>query len=57
MQSLSKLYYYCLRLLFKWLNRRSERNSYTWEGFKTMLDKFRIPSPRTVEQTPEPVFL
>lgn len=57
MQSLSKLYYYCLRLLFKWLNRRSERNSYTWEGFKTMLDKFRIPSPRIVEQTPEPVFL
>lgn len=57
MRSLSKLYYYCIRLLFKWLNRRSQRNSYTWDGFKAMLNGFRIPPPQIVERTPEPVFL
>lgn len=56
-RSLSKLYYYCLRLLFKWLNRRSERRSYTWDGFKAMLEAFHIPPPRIVERTPEPVLL
>lgn len=50
-RSLSKLYYYCVRLLFKWLNRRSQRNSYTWGGFKAMLKAFAIPGPRIVERS------
>lgn len=51
-RSLSKLYYYCIRLLFKWLNRRSQRNSYTWGGFKAMLKVFAVPGPRIVERSP-----
>ena len=32
------------RLLFKWLNRRSQRRSYTWERFASVLDWVRWPS-------------
>jgi hypothetical protein len=33
-------------LLFKWLNRRSQRRSYTWEGFKELLKVFPLAKPR-----------
>ena len=48
-ESLSRFYDQCLRLLFKWLNRRSQKRSYTWDGFKAMLRRFAIPTPRIVE--------
>jgi len=38
------------RLLFKWLNRRSQRRSYTWESFNRLLERFRIPAPRITEE-------
>lgn len=31
--------------LFKWLNRRSQRRSYTWEGFKERLKYFPLMEP------------
>jgi group II intron reverse transcriptase/maturase len=34
------------RMLFKWLNRRSQRRSYTWEAYKRMLESFPLPEPR-----------
>ena len=34
------------RLLFKWLNRRSQRKSYTWEGFTELLKIFPLARPR-----------
>jgi RNA-directed DNA polymerase len=34
--------------LWKWLNRRSQRPSYTWQGFKTLLTHFKIERPRIV---------
>lgn len=34
------------RLVFKWLNRRSQRRSFTWEEFKRMLERFPLPEPR-----------
>ena len=34
------------RLLFKWLNRRSQRDSYTWEQFGSALDWVRWPKIR-----------
>ena len=49
MKSLSKLYYACLQLLFKWLNRRSQKRSYNWIGFNEMLSHFEIPPPKIVE--------
>lgn len=32
--------------LLKWLNRRSQRRSFNWQGFKDMLDHFKVPRPR-----------
>jgi group II intron reverse transcriptase/maturase len=34
------------RLVFKWLNRRSQRRSYTWERFRSALDWVGWPSVR-----------
>ncbi len=44
--SVSQFYYLTRRLLFKWLNRRSQRRSYTWVGFQDLLDAFGIRGPR-----------
>jgi RNA-directed DNA polymerase len=38
-------------LIFKWLNRRSQRKSYTWCRFKELfLGNWEIPAPHVVEQ-------
>jgi group II intron reverse transcriptase/maturase len=37
-----------VRRLWKWLNRRSQRPSYTWPGFKTLLTHFKLERPRIV---------
>jgi group II intron reverse transcriptase/maturase len=33
-------------LLFKWLNRRSQRKSYTWEGFDQLMQIFPLLKPK-----------
>lgn len=33
-------------LLFKWLNRRSQRKSYSVEGFNKMLKHYNMPEPK-----------
>jgi len=38
--------YEARRLLFKWLNRRSQRQSMTWEQFNLMDKRFPLPRPR-----------
>ena len=35
-----------LGMLYKWLNRRSQRTSYTSQGFNEMLKVFQIPRPK-----------
>ena len=40
--SLSQFFYRSTRILFKWLNRRSQRRSYTWTGFQDALDFFAV---------------
>lgn len=32
--------------LYKWLNRRSQRESYTWNGFNDMINAYQLPFPR-----------
>jgi RNA-directed DNA polymerase len=44
--SLTLFFYRSKRILFKWLNRRSQRSSYTWTGFQAMLDQVGISAPR-----------
>ncbi len=34
---LSAYYYYVIRMLYKWLNRRSQRRSMTWAQFQRRL--------------------
>ena len=33
-------------LMFKWLNRRSQRRSFNWEKFELILERIRFPEPR-----------
>ncbi len=37
----------CL-LVYKWLNRRSQRKSCNWKGFSEMLKYYRIPQPKII---------
>ena len=39
------------KLLFTWLNRRSQRRSYTWKAFTQMLKNIRLVRPRITEKT------
>lgn len=43
---LYKFLYEVEKLLFKWLNRRSQRKSFDWEKFRLFLKKFPLPTPR-----------
>ena len=38
--------YRATRILFKWLNRKSQRKAYTWENFKQALAWVNWPTPR-----------
>ena len=44
---LNHFYYACVRELFKWLNRRSQKRSYTWDGFMQRLQSDPLPLPPT----------
>jgi hypothetical protein len=37
-----------IRILLKWLNRRSQRHSYTWQGSNKVLEHFKVARPRIV---------
>jgi len=37
----------CKRLIFKWLNRRSQRKSFDWNKFNLFLKKYPLPRPKT----------
>jgi RNA-directed DNA polymerase len=47
--SLQQFFDRAVRILLKWLNRRRQRPSYTWQGFKALLTHFKIARPRIVE--------
>src|SRR5215470_13459707 len=49
--SLQRFFTYAMRILFKWLNRRSQRRSYNWAGFQALLNDFAIERPRIVGRT------
>ena len=44
--SLQQFFGEAMRILRKWLNRRSQRKSYSWEGFRVLLEQFQVPQPR-----------
>ena len=49
-ESLSDYRTLTLRELFKWLNRRSQKRSFTWRSFNRLLSRFGVPLPRIREQ-------
>jgi|HubBroStandDraft_6_1064221.scaffolds.fasta_scaffold113683_2 RNA-directed DNA polymerase len=49
-QSLSQYDYLTRGLVHKWLNRRSQKRSYTWGALHRLMERFQIPRPRIVEQ-------
>jgi RNA-directed DNA polymerase len=44
--SLKQFHTAAVRILYKWLNRRSQPRSYTWAGFRAVLQHFEAPQPR-----------
>lgn len=48
-RSLQTFYYKLERSIFKWLNRRSQRRSFTWPEFKAMVKRYELPRPRITE--------
>ncbi len=45
-RSLSQFYYDVKRLLYKWLNRRSQKKSFNFDKFNLFLAKFPLPKPK-----------
>lgn len=53
-KSLIEFYRLIKRILFKWLNRRSQRRSFTWEQFKGVVRYYGLEEPRITEQIARP---
>ncbi len=43
---IGEFYYQVIRAVFKWLNRRSQRESFTWQTFSKYQSKYPLPLPR-----------
>lgn len=43
---LNSFLYSTRKLMFKWLNRESQRRSYNWKSFNEMLKHFILPTPK-----------
>ena len=45
---LNAFYRQVIHMVYKWLNRRSQRKSCNWKGFDAMLKYYSIPRPRII---------
>ncbi|WP_205739171.1 group II intron maturase-specific domain-containing protein [Halocella sp. SP3-1] len=45
-KSIDSLYDEVQKLVYKWLNRRSQKKSFDWEKFEIFLEKYPIVKPR-----------
>ncbi|MCI0559169.1 MAG: reverse transcriptase domain-containing protein, partial [Nitrososphaera sp.] len=48
-ERLKEFYNQAIEILKKWLNRRSQRRSYNWQGFKDIITYLKVPRPRITE--------
>lgn len=53
-ESLNEFFQLVQRLHLKWLNRRSQRQSYTWVGYRVLKQHFALERPR-INARPQPV--
>jgi group II intron reverse transcriptase/maturase len=49
-RSLKMFYYRVMRMVHKWLNRRSQRNRWSWERFLNYLRSYPLPVPHIVHK-------
>ena len=49
-RSLNEYYYRVIRMIFKWVNRRSQRASMNWNNLKEYLKRYPLPKPRIVHR-------
>lgn len=42
-RALGNFIYECRKLIFKWLNRRSQRKSFNWDKYELFLKKYPLP--------------
>jgi group II intron reverse transcriptase/maturase len=47
-EMLREFRWHVCQLVFKWLNRRTQKKSCNWAGFREMLSYFKVPSPRII---------
>ena len=47
-RAIERYHYVTKRLVFKWVNRRSQKASFNWEGFTAYLEHYPLPEPRIV---------
>jgi RNA-directed DNA polymerase len=47
-RAIERYHYVTKQLVFKWLNRRSQKSSFTWKGFEVYLEHYPLPEPRIV---------
>jgi RNA-directed DNA polymerase len=45
-RSINQFYRMIRQLVFKWMNRRSQRSSMNWKTFQTYLSRFTLPKPK-----------
>jgi retron-type reverse transcriptase len=48
LRGLTRYYRYAVQLVKKWLNRRSQRRSFSWERFLAYLGHYPLPTPRII---------
>jgi RNA-directed DNA polymerase len=49
-KAIRQFYDGAMRIWYKWLNRRSQHRSHTWQEFKAMIKQYEIPQPKVKEQ-------
>jgi group II intron reverse transcriptase/maturase len=49
-KALANFFYWAKINLFKWLNRRSQRKSYTWQAFNDLMRHFNLLKPRIIKR-------
>lgn len=49
-ESIKQFYYRTTILTYKWLNRRSQKRSFNWQGFNQYLDYYPLPKPKLMFQ-------
>mgnify|MGYP001577860732 CR=1 FL=1 len=48
-RAITKFHFIVVKLWFKWLNRRSQKRSFTWEEFNKMLERYPLVKPKIVK--------